>query len=135
MKNLKHTPGPWVADLRSGCCAVYPKSREEDTAGCHIDDPRNVHFSSKGSVYDRATGFWSMDEEAQENARLIAAAPEMLESMIKAYRELIGVSRLQDWHSDSFREVIEEMERTIEAATNMKIEEVLEATARQEAER
>ena len=75
------------------------------------------------------------DNVARENAPLLTTAPDMLSALIKAYRELIGVSRLQDWHSEAFREVVEEIERTIEAATNMKIEEVLEATARQEAER
>ena len=109
MDGLKHTKGPWV--LGKTDSDVWTKD--------------NLWIAGvAGSAGDGLA-----------NARIIAAAPEMLESMIKAYRELIGVSRLQDWHSDSFREVIEEMERTIESATNMKIEEVLEATARQEAER
>lgn len=125
MKNLKHTPGPWVVDLRSGCCAVYPKSREEDSAGCHVDDPRNVHFSCKGSVYDRAAGFWSMDDEAQANARLIAAAPEMLDALFMALAEMMVTARLQDWHSEEFRMKLDVMQKAIEKAIGMTIEEAL----------
>lgn len=47
MKEFKGTPGPWVADIRGGCAAIYPSCRTDDTPGCHYDDDRNITFSSK----------------------------------------------------------------------------------------
>ena len=69
----KPTPGPWIADLRTGCCAIYPASRVDDTPGCLPNDDRNIHFSRKGSEYKENEG-WTMDAEAQANAALIVAA-------------------------------------------------------------
>lgn len=106
MEGFMHTEGPWNI-IENGYAHL----------GKHI-------FANKERI---ACGVFS------HNSVLIANAPEMLESLIKAYAELISISRLQDWHSDSFRTLIEEIEKTIEAATNMKIEEVLNVTARQDA--
>ncbi|MEM8325285.1 hypothetical protein Q4S25_18655 [Morganella morganii] len=79
---FKGTPGPWVADIRCGCCAVYQKNRANDAAGCHRDDDRNIVYSSKGARYDEKLGHWVMDEEAQANFTLIAAAPDLLNALI-----------------------------------------------------
>ncbi|MTC75744.1 hypothetical protein GKR75_16015 [Providencia sp. wls1919] len=83
---FKGTPAPWFADIRCGCCAVYQKNRANDTAGCHRDDDRNIVYSSKGARYDEKLCHWVMDEETQANFTLIAAAPELLESL----RELVS---------------------------------------------
>ncbi|HGN1708140.1 TPA: hypothetical protein ACKRTE_004067 [Providencia rettgeri] len=80
---FKGTPAPWVADIRTGCCAVYQKNRANDAAGCHPDDDRNIVYSSKGARYDEKLCHWVMDEETQANFTLIAAAPELLEALIK----------------------------------------------------
>lgn len=80
---FRHTPAPWVADIRSGCCAVYQKNKSNDTAGCHRDDDRNIVYSSKGARYDEKSCRWVMDEETQANFTLIAAAPELLEQLIR----------------------------------------------------
>lgn len=57
---FKHTPGPWHFDDHA--------NRIETTAGRNILDmiPRSEHFSTK---------------ERDANARLIAAAPELLEAL------------------------------------------------------
>ncbi|MFS3891945.1 hypothetical protein [Proteus mirabilis] len=90
---FKGTPAPWVADIRSGCCAVYQKNRANDTAGCHRDDDRNIAYSSKDARYDKKLCHWVMDEETQANFTLIAAAPELLETLIEMQRN----GRKQGW--------------------------------------
>ena len=75
MSEEKFTKWPWVADLRGGCCAVYPESNIDDTNGCHFDDERNIYYSSKGAKFNG--NYWDMCEEARANAHLIAAAPEL----------------------------------------------------------
>lgn len=75
----KFTPGPWLADTRSGCLAVYPLDREMDSPGIGPHDERNIHYSSKGAEYDGDR--WHMDEQSQANAHLIAAAPELYEAL------------------------------------------------------
>jgi len=80
MSDTKWTPGPWVADLRGGCLAVYPISREHESPGLSMYHERNIHYSSQGAEYNGM--HWSMSEEAQSNARLIAASPTLAEYAI-----------------------------------------------------
>jgi hypothetical protein len=75
---FKGTKGKWIADLRSGCCAVYPKDRELDTNGCHSYDPRNIFYSSKDSEFNGS--HWNMCKETQANAKLFAASKDLLEA-------------------------------------------------------
>lgn len=109
---LQHTPGPWVftgsmhekAYLVNGgdkyICSVWDHLREDDN-GHPID----------------------MDKEMQSNARLIAAAPEMLEALIEAY------IHNNHWGSANYHRFSEDLEfkmkNIIEKATGMSIEEVL----------
>ena len=78
--NTKFTPGPWVSDVRVGCCAVYPKSsRDEWEQGLHNDE-RNVFYASyKNMALDPS--YSRQAEEAIANARLIACAPDMHEML------------------------------------------------------
>ena len=87
-----HTPGPWVVDIRSGCCAIYQWEREKDTNGLHDDDSRNLFYSSKGARFNG--DHWEMDEETRANYRLIADAPMFLDTY-KEYTALIASLRLQ----------------------------------------
>jgi hypothetical protein len=52
----------YIADIRSGCCAVYLKSRKGDTNGCHQYDDRNIWFSSDGAKYVEGPdgGHWTL---------------------------------------------------------------------------
>jgi hypothetical protein len=105
MSKLQHTPGPWVftgsmhkkAYLVNGgdkyICSVWDHLREDDN-GHPID----------------------MDKEMQSNARLIAAAPEMLEALIEQYKWL---------YSKAYYQTAELLKLLIEKATGMSIEEVL----------
>lgn len=80
MREFKGTKGNWIADLRGGCCAVYPEDRKDDTNGCHSYDPRNIFYSGGGAKYNKEKGCWDQSEEIQANAKLIAAAPELLKA-------------------------------------------------------
>lgn len=69
MNNAKHTPGPWeVTEVNSGSNLVYRKIR---AAKCK---------NSSGSDSVGFAGAYEMPDqkEAEANARLIAAAPELL---------------------------------------------------------
>lgn len=87
MSGAKFTNGTWVADIRSGCCAVYPESRETDTAGCHYYDDRNIYYSSHEASYNGH--HWVMSDEAVANAYLIASSPEMYEEIEHEYAVLL----------------------------------------------
>lgn len=70
----KHTPGPWwvgtgTSDQLGPVLAIV---RKEESCGAAI------------AVIDTVTG----DEVSQENARLIAAAPDLLAACIQAVTEL-----------------------------------------------
>ena len=71
------------------------------------------------------------------NARLIASAPELLEEMVHAYRLISSIITCLCVNSEDaeLRQCEKKWRRIIEGASGMKIEGVLEAAARQEAER
>ena len=79
MMEFKGTSGKWYADIRSGCCVVYPVNRKDDTNGLNPNDDRNIYYSDKDAFYDN--GYWTMCEESQANALLISKAPEMLKML------------------------------------------------------
>ncbi len=80
-----HTPGPWKADIRSGCLAVYP-TREDHNC---LSGARQwaIHYSNKDAEQTQGGG-WTMSEEARANAHLIAAAPELLEACQEFVRKV-----------------------------------------------
>lgn len=78
----KFTNGEWVADIRVGCCAVYPaNSRDELEQGLCSDD-RNIYYSSYKNVAMHQKEAYESQEKIA-NAYLIAAAPEMY-AMLKS---------------------------------------------------
>jgi hypothetical protein len=102
----KHTPGPW---------------RHEGTFDSVVRGADNSYVAVS-SGYQKG-GWVSL---TQANARLIAAAPEMLEALIEAYKinNHWGANNYHKW-SDSFEETVVKI---IERATGLSIEEVVEAT-------
>ena len=65
MTNTKHTTGPWALDARATCHVVGVNNRSVCSAGGYSDNCSD--------------GAYILENEA--NARLIAAAPELLEAL------------------------------------------------------
>lgn len=57
----------YIVDVRVGCIAVYLKSREGDTNGCHKDDDRNVFY--KEGLFKN--GEWFISEQDIKEAEKI----------------------------------------------------------------
>jgi hypothetical protein len=107
---IEHTPRPWSTDERSG----------------HAYGPRDVIVGRDGERV-AVVGTISVGslEEAKANARLIAAAPDLLAAAKRALEELEiahDVARLHWSKSDSVNHVIFEMlpERSDSAINNLK---------------
>lgn len=75
---MSFTPGPWKLDVRVGCVAVYPDNQDHN---CLSDASEwAIHYKSGYQVKDENGNFvrWEVPEEDIANARLIAAAPDLL---------------------------------------------------------
>ena len=108
MKEFKGTRGPWVADIRGGCAAIYPSCRSDDTPGCHRDDERNIAFSSKGAKYNGM--HWEIDGSVEHDFNLMSAAPELLEALQETINEA------GSWLSTQKPELKEKIESAINKA-------------------
>lgn len=95
---LKHTPGPWKVDT---------------VGGTTLKNEKDFHVVRKDNEILIST--WGKPHLA--NARLIAAAPDMLEALIKTYKHNIVCGRES--------EIIDFMKSIIESATGLSIYEVL----------
>ena len=63
-------------------------------------------------------------EELEANARLIAAAPEMLEALIEVYSAWRDTDNVTDPEAGGY-EILNKIKSVIERATGRKIEEVI----------
>ena len=100
---LKHTPGPW--EVQEKCAYGYDIRSDYDSGFIWVSVAEGPHDSSNG---------WPNESQSKANARLIAAAPEMIEALIYSYR-LIKSTGLS----------IPQISEIIERATGLSIEEVL----------
>lgn len=89
VSELKFTPGPWRADIRVGCAAVYPAS---ESVNCIGDIKKRLAYfkgyktTGKDGCYE-----WNVSPEDAANAHLIAAAPELLEAAISVLGDIEGL--------------------------------------------
>lgn len=89
----KHTPAPWVAEWSI-------RGEDEVKRGWHVFNENTVDVY--GCVADCVGGV-EENGEAEANARLIAAAPELLEALV----QVIGGGYLVDAHEgDDIIEIV-----------------------------
>lgn len=100
--NTKHTPGPWELFEHSWSeSSIYAGEKNEKQI-CRL------------SIYNEATEENQMllEKEMDANARLIAAAPELLEAL----QAVIERAESQHW-DDASPQVIEQARQAIQKAT------------------
>lgn len=107
----EHTPGPWFVHDFSEICLEQAPQVGDVTVSC--DHPATITVARMGRALTATI------EEARANARLIAAAPDLLEAMegivhfsdAVAYREDILSVSLRQW-IDAGRSAIAKAEGT-----------------------
>lgn len=117
--SLKHTPGPWKAKEtnKETITIVSPWSDKVKPESCDgYGSYLGIHISEIKHQNDNPC---VSKMTADANARLIAAAPEMLEALIDIY--IKGFELRSD--TISFK-----VKKIIESATGLTIEEVLNVT-------
>lgn len=93
-QKAKHTPGPWELSTRLYVHGIL------DSKGLAIAFQDVAPQVDCGSITSRGR----TPEETLANARLIAAAPDLLEAL-EALKTANGANNFQGWHS-SFEEAI-----------------------------
>lgn len=79
--NTKHTPGPW---MYAGAGAI---KRDYTAIGCTDGETIASAWGHSNS------GFFVSEKEKEANARLIAAAPELLEQL----QEMVRLAEHEGW--------------------------------------
>lgn len=82
MSKAQHTPGPWIIEYTAASLSTLKR----DFIITHSDENLRSHICR---IFDAS--LCPEHGESQANARLIAAAPELLEALEKARDELRGL--------------------------------------------
>ncbi|HCF4804159.1 TPA: hypothetical protein NIF59_002256 [Pseudomonas aeruginosa] len=88
---MKHTPGPWVMDTiptSVGIChriGPFPPRRPDDETARHA-----CLYADYPSVFNPA------DRELEANARLMTAAPELLEALQACIQQITALCSADD---------------------------------------
>jgi len=104
----KFTPGPWKADVRVGCVAVYPTSTSREQSNC-LDGANAWAIHLKQGRYIPESE-WGLDTETVANAVLIVAAPKLFEAcrtIINTFEGKSGLSLPEHFALDSAVEAVE----------------------------
>jgi hypothetical protein len=108
MTNTEHTPGPWDCDGRTTMYAT-PDEADEITM---IEISANVTDAG----WDTVAFIEAIWPGAEANARLIAAAPAMLEALRLARSALNTTPRFRVGETDSYK-IAAIVDKAVEAAT------------------
>jgi len=101
MTEVKHTPGPWEIVRHMGF--GFEGAEEVDNTECQMGfagpNGERVCWFGQSANYEATEG----DEPSEANARLIAAAPDLLEAGNKVlnYATLDGILSDESRHADS----------------------------------
>lgn len=110
-ERVGHTPGPWR--ISSECKTII----KQDLSHIGLGDSSGVLIGSASGY--TGSGFFPTDEEAVCNARLIAAAPELLEAL-KELAEVTSATAPHDgvpqWLRDQRIKAIDEAFKVIAKA-------------------
>ena len=87
MAERKHTPGPWLAAAKPSSIVGWPIV--QPATGRLIC---NINYVQRTVIDPEVAGDRAFNRESEANARLIAAAPDLL----KALRALVAVHRALD---------------------------------------
>lgn len=86
----KHTRGPWIA---VGTWVEYPNDKIADICTCDPEATGQAHLNRPYA-------------ESMANARLIAAAPELLEALVEAYRAYAHDEDGPCWADSTIRKTV-----------------------------
>ena len=96
MNETRYTSGRWEVDIRTGCFGVFPEGKSPNCMS-GVDHYAIVFQMGRGPLMN---GYPSVTEEQEANAKLIAAAPELLEALDNLYTEF------QNRYEDSFQDLL-----------------------------
>lgn len=112
----KHTPGPWiVSEYYSDCLTVLDKDGFEivEATGLAILQGYSEKLGIAHWADSQKASREIPDEERKANARLIAAAPELLESL----EGLCGLAELRPGHLHDYKAAVASARAAIAKAT------------------
>lgn len=82
MSAAKHTPGPWRVNDNPMAMSEY----------CILAESRGTGFGASVATANQREGYNALSpEEAKANARLIAAAPDLLDAAKKALADCVDL--------------------------------------------
>lgn len=89
MSDVKHTPGPWRLEVNEKSSSISILGKHGDAGRCRASDGHgHIVIVDCADAMSDDTMFAPMLDEQCANARLIAAAPEMLEAALESIRQL-----------------------------------------------
>lgn len=101
--NTKHTPGPWQAKYTSGAGLSVHANVSKALGPRYSNDCPVYHLGTDSTGLSIAYELWTQfpraewDAMQQANARLIAAAPELLDALVDVMFQHVPFSNKADY--------------------------------------